>query len=346
MMRTRATLGGLMIAVAACGGPAPEDTRTVERWLLCEECIDGELDSVVALGDRAIPILEAALQGPSDERRANMRRQAEAMWGGMRDRTVITLARYLAHYDSNYVSSYQSRAATALQRIDTPETRAILLDALRDDARYRADVRRALGRSLGVELSRVAGDSQHAPLDSFVKVNPTVLVQDTSTGAGLEGVSVRFWVDSGRGRAVDSIEVTDSAGKAAVRWQLGSQPKDSINILRAVAAGRAVRFHAFARTPELRVVFLVQPRNGKAGQPITPGVTVAVQDAWGAIQTNVNQTVTLTVVGTSISSAYRMVAGVAQMAGLSIPEPGTKLVLRAAVPGAEPALSVPFEIVP
>jgi hypothetical protein len=336
---------GFVLAVAACARPTPEERRTVDRWLLCEECVDGELDSVVALGDRAVRILEAALRGPSADRRDNMRQQVEAMYRGMRD-TVISFQRYADHFASNYVASYQSRAAIALGAIGTPHARKILDGALRRDARYRADVRRALGRSVRATLSLVAGDSQHAPLDSFVKVNPTVMLRDSATGAGLKGVRVRFWVDSGGGTVSDSVRRTDKAGRAAVRWRLGPDSSRSNNILRAVAAGRAVRVHAFGHTPKLRVVFLDQPSSGTVDQPIAPSVRFAVQDAWGITQTNVNQTAVVTVEGTKLGSMSRIVRGVAQVPELRIPEPDTGLVLMVRVPGAAPALSKPFDISP
>jgi hypothetical protein len=275
-----------------------------------------------------------------------MRRQAIVMYQGMRDTTVVSSDRYLDHYAANYVASYQSRAAVALDSIDTPRARRILLRALRRDGGYRGDVRRVLGRSLGAVLSVVAGDSQHAPLDSFVKVNPTVLLRDSATGAGLRGVRVRFQVDSGNGTVLDSVRRTDTAGRAVVRWRLGAEPQDSINILRAVAAGRAVRLHAYGHMDSLRVVFLVPPSNGKVNQPITPPVRIAVQDAWGTTQTNINQTAVVSVVGTQIESAHNVVNGVAHLPGLSIPVAGDSLVLRVEVSGAAPVLSAPFDISP
>jgi hypothetical protein len=291
-------------------------------------------------------LLDSALDGPSPDRRANMRRQAEAMWRGMQDTTVVALQRFLDHYDANYVASYQSRAAMALDSIGTPEARRILNDALRSDSIYRPDVRWVLGRSVNARLSLVAGDSQTAPLDSFVRVNPGVSIRDSVTGAGLEQVRVVFYVDSGRGRVLDSVEFTDTAGGAEVRWQLGPEPQDSINLLRAVAVGQAVHFHARAYKPGLRVVFKVQPRNARVGQPLVPAVRIEVVDAWGVTQTQINEAVTVTVGGTTISSVHRVAAGVAQIPGLSMPRPGASLVLRAEVPGAEPAVSTPFDIAP
>lgn len=346
-MPRHALLPVAMLVITACDRPTPAERRTVEEWLLCEECTAGELDSVVALGDRAVPLLERALEGPDQERRVNMQRQARAMWLGMPDTlaALVALETFLARYDSNYVASYQSRAAIALDSLGSREARRILLEALREDE-VRADVRRALGRSVGAQLLRIGGDGQHAPLDSFVKVNPSVLVRDSASGAGLAGVPVRFSVDSGHGHVIDSVEVTDTGGRAEVRWRLGPQPQDSVNLLRAVAAGRAVRFHARAHTPELRVVFVVQPRDAKVGQPILPPVRIEVHDAWGALQTQLDTTALVAVAGTSISSAHAVVDGVAHIAGFSLPMPGTDLVLRARVAGAEPAVSAPFDIVP
>jgi hypothetical protein len=307
----------------------------------------GELDSVIALGRRAVPLLEAALkEGPPPDRRTHMRRQAEGMYGHMRDTSIVSLTRYVDHYAENYVAGYQSQAALALERIGTQETREILLDALRDDANLPASVQSTLGSSLGVTLSLIVGDSQHAPVDSFVKINPMVRVRDSASGSGLEGVRVLFFVDSGSGTIVDSVERTDSAGRALVRWRLGPDPNDSLNLLRIVAVGRAVRVRAKGHAAGLRLVFLTQPSGGKAGQPIVPPVRVAVQDAWGATATSVKQPLTLTVLGAGISSMHNLVAGVVHLPSLNIPDPGTGLRLGVKTAGAAPAESDSFDIMP
>ena len=51
------------------------------------------------------------------------------------------------------------------------------------------------------------------------------------------------------------------------------------------------------------------------GQPFVPPVRIEVHDAWGATQRQINLAATVTVVGTTVSSIHRVVAGVAQMAG-------------------------------
>jgi len=338
-------LAALLLAVAACRPSTAAERRTVQGWLLCEECSDGELDSVIAMGDRAVPLLRDALQGPPASRRDNMRQQARAMYEMIPDTTVISAQRYLDRYAENYVASYQSRAAVALGRIGTRKARTTLAAALRRDAVYRSDVRRALGGAMRAVLTLVAGDGQHAPADSFVKVDPLVRVRDSATGAGLKGVPVRFFVDSGGGVA-DSVRITDDSGRATVRWRLGADPDDSLNLLRIVAAGRGVRVRATAHPDTLRVVILTQPAGGTAGLPIIPTVRLGVVDAWGAIRTNLNQPVTVTVVGTQIVANYPLVGGVAQLTGLSVPVPATGLTLKAQTSGATVAESDSFEVAP
>jgi hypothetical protein len=88
-------------------------------------------------------------------------------------------------------------------------------------------------------------------------------------------------LDSGAGAVLNPVAYTDAAGHAHARWRLG--PVDSsLNVLTARAAGRTVRFRAVAHAPGARLVFVVQPANGTAGQPLSPAPRVAVHDAYGA----------------------------------------------------------------
>lgn len=334
----------LVLLLAACDPLTSAEQRTVRRWLLCEECIEGERDSVVALRDRAVKSLRRALRGPPETGRENIRLQSEAMYQRVRQ-PALTQQDYVNHYVGNYVATYQSRAAIALHDIGTLRARAALIDALRNDVSYREDVRRVLGESVGALVSVAVGDSQHAPVDSFVKVDPVILVRDSANGEGLGGIRVLFRVDSGNGTVSDSVRFTAMNGTAVVRWSLG--PSDSVvNVLRAVAAGRTARLRAFGHPYGLRVVFLVQPSNGVAGEPITPPVRIAVQDAWASTDTSFHQSAIVTVVGTTFESAHNIVAGVADMPALSIPKPRTGYVLRVEVPDVGQAFSEPFDIAP
>jgi hypothetical protein len=70
-----------------------------------------------------------------------------------------------------------------------------------------------------------AGNNQTAAAEDTVADNPTILVTDAN-GAPVEGVRVDFAIASGGGFLDDSLQktsiVTDSKGKAAVTWVLGS----------------------------------------------------------------------------------------------------------------------------
>jgi hypothetical protein len=54
MTRAGGLLFALALALAGCDRLTSAEEAKVRRWLLCEECAEGELDSVVALGDRAV----------------------------------------------------------------------------------------------------------------------------------------------------------------------------------------------------------------------------------------------------------------------------------------------------
>lgn len=316
----------------------------MRRWLLCEECTNGELDSVIAMGDRGQAAMEHALdRGPTRERRNKMRRQAEAMYARIPSPAPVSRQRYVDHYLSNYLMGYRSRAIVALVRFNTPRARAALVDALRPDTPYREDVRRLLGESVGALVSIAAGDSQHAPLDSFVKVDPTILVQD-STGQEMSNVRVVFRVDSGGGAVTDSVKLTAPDGKANTHWRVGTS--DSVNVLRVIAAGRVLRLRAVGHPPGNRIVFVVQPGTATSGVSIPPPPRLAVQDAWGTTQSGLNSGVEVRVPGTAIAAQYPVVGGVAVISNLRIFGAGSGFRLRAALYGLPPASSDSFDVAP
>ena len=347
-MRTRGpALLALVLALASCGGGLkPADERKIQRWLLCEECTEGELDSVLALGSRGEDALKAAVRGPPADGVNNIRLQTEAMYGRIPSPIPgLNQQKYVEHFVANYKATYVRRAIVALARLNTPTAHAALIDALRHDTLYRADVRRLLGESAGTVALVVAGDSQHAPVDSFVRVNPIIEVRDTvSPVRPLSSLRVVFRVESGGGRVTDSLAHTDSSGRATVRWRLG--PTDSVNVLAVVVAGRTLRLRAFGHPYGLRVVFLVQPSNGTRGQPLTPAPRIAVQDAWGALQQGFNRLARVTVVPLSVSRTDSIVGGELLMSGLSVPQAGTGFTLRVIAIGVAPGFSARFDIAP
>jgi hypothetical protein len=347
-------LAGLfgMSALVACGPSQPEQVA-INRWLLCEECVSGELDSVVAVGDRAVGVLGSALQGPSAARYENVRRQAiesydrlKAFAGGS---VRTTRQDYVAHYLDNYVATYQSRAAIALARIGTTRARAALLEAIRSDSAYRNDVRRALGSAAAAVLTIVAGDTQSAPLDSFVSTDPSIALRDT-TGQPMNGVRVVFVVDSGGGQVPDSIRRTTPNGIASVPWQLG--PVDSMNVLRVAAAGRVVRFHAVGRPLGAHLAFTVQPTTAHANATVVPAVRVTARDSSGNADPSFSGIVTISIspgTGTpgAILSGTTVVAasaGVATFSNLSINLVGVGYRLTVTTPGLVGATSTAFNI--
>ena len=126
----------------------------------------------------------------------------------------------------------------------------------------------------------------------------------------------------------DSVRHTDANGLAATSWQLGPGV-DVVNVLPAVAGGRAVTFRATAPDLARRLGLLVQPSTGRVGLPITPAVRVALLDAWGDPVTAFSDSATLTVIGTPVSIVDTMVAGQVDSPGLVLTAPAS----RPATPG-------------
>ena len=156
----------LVVLLAGCGDPTPPpppragDQAVVRRWLLCEECYHGEIDSVLARPGTSVPLLAAALDGPPAALRENVRRQLEETYQHLANRAAregrvppLTLDEYVAHFLGNYEAVYQSRAITGLAAIGTPEARAALDTAaarVRSGALiYRGDVIEELSRATG-----------------------------------------------------------------------------------------------------------------------------------------------------------------------------------------------------
>jgi len=139
--------------LSACANVYP-DAVTV-RALVCEECVNGEYDSVTVRGNSAIPQLLRAMSGPGTARELTVRNTAMGSWARLSafdtsfhlaDSTEIgnrTAARFRA--------SWQARAMLLLRKIGTPEAKWALragLTAIPVNRRY----------SLGPSL-RAFGDS-------------------------------------------------------------------------------------------------------------------------------------------------------------------------------------------
>jgi hypothetical protein len=119
-------------------GAVAEERRTILTWLECEECVDGELDAVVALGPSAVPTLAATLrEGPSPAARTRaeieLRQRHAELTEAARlhgDPLPIDADGLVAQQLENAVARYQVRSAEALAEIGGPVAEQALRDAL------------------------------------------------------------------------------------------------------------------------------------------------------------------------------------------------------------------------
>jgi len=130
-----------LLLLACTNRPSPRQPDAIEAWLNCDECVGGERNSVKTLGVSAINQLKAALAGPSVEQQQTMRAKFEATWQPDTGQGLSQNA-YVERLVSNYVASYQERAATALSDIGGSEARNALDAAIADSSAraYRSDV--------------------------------------------------------------------------------------------------------------------------------------------------------------------------------------------------------------
>ena len=147
---------GLAVLAAACP-LTPEERATVDTWLLCQECSDGELDSVVALAARKSQVtrdtlIEDLLRGPSPQRRANLQQQLHTTFLEVADYDSthgvplpVTEPQFVQQYSDNIVATYKIRAAVAVATVgaSVPGV-AAALDSGTHDSTFRTDVREAI----------------------------------------------------------------------------------------------------------------------------------------------------------------------------------------------------------
>jgi HEAT repeat protein len=150
------------LALAACLGLAcdggshaaskPADAgRTLVAWLECEECGNGELDAVVALGADAVPLLAATLEGGlSPATRGKLEAQLGAYYDEARARGRLgdwSREEYVTHHLDAREAGYRSRAAQALGRIGGERALSALRAALAKP--QRPSVEQSLREALG-----------------------------------------------------------------------------------------------------------------------------------------------------------------------------------------------------
>ena len=328
----------------ACPQPQLSYRPAIDRWLLCDECVDGELDSILRIDSRAVPTLINTLQGPSPDRVENIRRQLAADYARVRtaaapDSPALSETDYIRLYLSNHRAAYQTRSAIALGRIGTDDAVAALQDAA-SDTTLRSDVLDVIRTSL-IDSILVLGGVITAPVGSTVAARVQLI--DGLSDPVPRGVRVRFSPDSGSGVVLPIDTITDSAATAETQWTLGPVPGQQR--LRA-AAGRATTFvTAMARsipgsglvlTPNSAVI-----QTGPAGDPVPVAPSVLVTDGAGNPVSGV--TVMFAVVtggGVTVASAVADSQGVANVASWTLGSALGPNGLRATAAGA--ANSVTF----
>jgi hypothetical protein len=149
-VRTLPALAALILCLSCGGAPslqrAADAQRRIQDWLLCEECTDGELESVVALGAGVVPSLAATLRGGlSPASRALLEQQLAQTWDAGAP-LRLSRAEFVAHHVGNRDALLRARSARALGRIRTPEALAALREALllRQRPSVEASIRAAL----------------------------------------------------------------------------------------------------------------------------------------------------------------------------------------------------------
>ncbi len=106
-------------------GISYEEYDAITAWLTCDDCLDGERERVAAIGDRAIPFLEEALDSLPGNRRDNMRAQyweLHQFMGSTGDSTT-----FVDGYLQSMETAVRMRSATSLGDLGAE---SVLADAL------------------------------------------------------------------------------------------------------------------------------------------------------------------------------------------------------------------------
>jgi hypothetical protein len=102
----------LLIITLGCG-PTDAERRVVTRWLTCDECTDGERDSVQAASDAVVPLLEAALDTVPTALEDARERDLLETWGTI-PQPSLSESDFVAFFLRNARATTQRRAAVAL----------------------------------------------------------------------------------------------------------------------------------------------------------------------------------------------------------------------------------------
>jgi adhesin/invasin len=135
--------------------------------------------------------------------------------------------------------------------------------------------RAAAGAPEGVDL--VSGAGQEGPVGVPLG-NPVVVAVTDQYGNPVPGVAVKARPRDGG--VADSVVLTDSAGRVAVRWTLGRRAGTNLLRLRAGGVDTLVTVVAHAKAAEpANLTFVRPPETAAAGRPLP--LPTLVTDAYG-----------------------------------------------------------------
>ena len=136
--------GLLCVASHAQQPPQPPvgNARTLDAWLECVECNEGELQAVVKLGPSVVADLGRSLvSGPSDAKSDSYKRYLRKMYADLKANEKSHPERVVPYSEQEFVNRemvkyanmYRVRAARALGEIGGPEAAKLLDQALAMD---------------------------------------------------------------------------------------------------------------------------------------------------------------------------------------------------------------------
>lgn len=181
-MRPR-VVAWIVLVLVGCR-PSDREYATLDAWLLCDDCSNGERAAVQAIGSRLTRTLDQAVRGPTPGRVANKVAQFTQAYASLPS-PAVTESAYVATARSNYIARYQQRAALSLGDIGT--RRAVqALERAADSAvtrEYRDDVVDVIETVLALVRTGPFGG---AISPALVRFGDTVIVRRGS-GPGWNG---------------------------------------------------------------------------------------------------------------------------------------------------------------
>ena len=132
----------LALAVAGCRPPTPAE-RSVDRYMNCIECMNGELAAVIQFGTQTVPQLrQIIVSGPPASVLDEVRDREDRAFAAIAQSGLDTsgVKNFADLYVSNTIARYQVRAGIALRAIGGTAARQALDQAL-TVVTLRSDVR-------------------------------------------------------------------------------------------------------------------------------------------------------------------------------------------------------------